>query len=84
MSGVRLRYNWKNPNTGVVEELRLKAKREAQKAQNKEKAMFKVKPPFLKEEKKPGPTCNPTEYTNRIKPNSFMKCNVCPSTRIPK
>jgi len=36
-----------------------------------------VNPPFLKAEKNPGPTCNPMEYTNKISPNSFRKCNKC-------
>jgi len=30
-------------------------------------------PPFLKEAKNPGPTCNPMEYMNRINPNSRIK-----------
>ena len=38
---------------------------------------LRVIPPFLNEEKNPGPTCKPIEYTNRIRPNSLAKSNTC-------
>ncbi len=38
-------------------------------------SILRGSPPDLKLEKKPGPTCKPMEYTNRMRPNSFMKCS---------
>ena len=47
-------------------------------------SMFSVIPPFLKEEKNDGPTCRPMQNTNKIKPNSRMKCRMCISPVNPK
>ena len=47
-------------------------------------SMFSFIPPFLNEEKKDGPTCKPIQNTNRIKPNSRMKCKMCVSPVNPK
>ena len=47
-------------------------------------SMFSVIPPFLKEEKNDGPTCRPMQNTNKIKPNSRMKCKMCISPVNPK
>ncbi len=41
-------------------------------------------PPFLNDEKNPGPTCNPIEKTNRIRPNSLMKLSTPGSIVMPK
>lgn len=38
-SGVRLRYNWKNPNTGVVEEILIECTETRDQPKNKENAM---------------------------------------------
>ena len=45
---------------------------------------FNTKPPFLNEEKKPGPTCIPIEKMNKISPNSLMKWSTPESTESPK
>ena len=41
-------------------------------------------PPFLNEEKNPGPTCNPIEKTNNISPKSLMKSITSWLTAKPK
>ena len=47
-------------------------------------SMFRVIPPFLKEEKNDGPTCRPIQNTNKINPNSRIKCKMCVSPVKPK
>ena len=41
-------------------------------------------PPFLKEEKKEGPTWSPMQNTKSISPNSRMKCRISVSAVKPK
>ena len=36
-SGVRLRYNWKNPNTGIVEEILIECTETRDQPKNKER-----------------------------------------------
>ena len=45
---------------------------------------FNVMPPFLKDEKKEGPTCRPMQNTNSVKPNSRRKCRIGVDTVKPK
>lgn len=41
-SGVRLRYNWKNPNTGVVEEILIECTETRDQPKNKERALSRL------------------------------------------
>ena len=41
-SGVRLRYNWKNPNTGIVEEILIECTETRDQPKNKERALSRV------------------------------------------
>ena len=41
-SGVRLRYNWKNPNTGVVEEILIECTETRDQPKNKERALARL------------------------------------------
>ena len=41
-SGVRLRYNWKNPNTGVVEEILIECTETRDQPKNKERALIET------------------------------------------
>ena len=41
-SGVRLRYNWKNPNTGVVEEILIECTETRDQPKNKERALART------------------------------------------
>ena len=45
---------------------------------------FATKAFFFSEAKKPGPTCKPIEYTNKISPNSLRKCSASLFTLIPQ
>lgn len=42
-SGVRLRYNWKNPNTGVVEEILIECTETRDQPKNKERALSRLR-----------------------------------------
>ena len=42
-SGVRLRYNWKNPNTGVVEEILIECTETRDQPKNKERALARLR-----------------------------------------
>ena len=42
-SGVRLRYNWKNPNTGIVEEILIECTETRDQPKNKENAMRQLR-----------------------------------------
>lgn len=42
-SGVRLRYNWKNPNTGVVEEILIESTETRDQPKNKERALSRLR-----------------------------------------
>ncbi len=42
-SGVRLRYNWKNPNTGVVEEILIECTETRDQPKNKERALTRLR-----------------------------------------
>ena len=42
-SGVRLRYNWKNPNTGVVEEILIECTETRAQPKNKERALSRLR-----------------------------------------
>ncbi len=42
-SGVRLRYNWKNPNTGVVEEILIESTETRDQPKNKERALARLR-----------------------------------------
>ena len=42
-SGVRLRYNWKNPNTGVVEEILIECTETRDQPRNKERALSRLR-----------------------------------------
>ena len=42
-SGVRLRYNWKNPNTGVVEEILIECTETRYQPKNKERALSRLR-----------------------------------------
>lgn len=42
-SGVRLRYNWKNPNTGVVEEILIECTETRDQPKNKERALGRLR-----------------------------------------
>ena len=45
---------------------------------------LRVIPPFLKEEKKEGPTCSPMQNTKSIRPNSRIKWSISGSPVKPK
>ena len=38
--------------------------------------MLNIMPPRLKDEKNEGPTCNPIQNTNNIRPKSLIKVKV--------
>lgn len=42
-SGVRLRYNWKNPNTGIVEEILIECTETRDQPKNKERALSRLR-----------------------------------------
>ena len=42
-SGVRLRYNWKNPNTGVTEEILIECTETRDQPKNKERALSRLR-----------------------------------------
>ncbi len=42
-SGVRLRYNWKNPNTGIVEEILIECTETRDQPKNKERALARLR-----------------------------------------
>ena len=42
-SGVRLRYNWKNPNTGVIEEILIECTETRDQPKNKERALSRLR-----------------------------------------
>lgn len=42
-SGVRLRYNWRNPNTGIVEEILIECTETRDQPKNKERAMARLR-----------------------------------------
>ncbi|MCM1153118.1 MAG: peptide chain release factor 1 [Muribaculum sp.] len=42
-SGVRLRYNWKNPNTGIVEEILIECTETRDQPHNKERALARLR-----------------------------------------
>ncbi len=42
-SGVRLRYNWKNPNTGIVEEILIECTETRDQPKNKERALTRLR-----------------------------------------
>ena len=42
-SGVRLRYNWKNPNTGVIEEILIECTETRDQPKNKERALARLR-----------------------------------------
>ena len=42
-SGVRLRYNWKNPNTGEVEEILIECTETRDQPKNKERALARLR-----------------------------------------
>lgn len=46
-SGVRLRYNWKNPNTGIVEEILIECTETRDQPKNKERAFLACVPLYM-------------------------------------
>lgn len=42
-SGVRLRYNWKNPNTGIIEEILIECTETRDQPKNKERALSRLR-----------------------------------------
>ena len=42
-SGVRLRYNWRNPNTGVVEEILIECTETRDQPKNKQRALSRLR-----------------------------------------
>ena len=42
-SGVRLRYNWKNPNTGIIEEILIECTETRDQPKNKERALARLR-----------------------------------------
>ena len=49
-SGVRLRYNWKNPNTGEVQEILIECTETRDQPKNKERALSRLRPQIYDKE----------------------------------
>ena len=70
-SGVRLRYNWKNPNTGVVEEILIECTETRDQPKNKERACV------------PSSTTRNTRNTSTTSPASARRWSA-PATALPR
>ena len=73
-SGVRLRYNWKNPNTGIVEEILIECTETRDQPKNKERALSRLRT---------SSTTRNTRSTSTISPPSVRRWSVL-ATALPR
>lgn len=65
-SGVRLRYNWKNPNTGIVEEILIECTETRDQPKNKERALSRLRTFIYDKEHQSTLTTLPANENNGI------------------